>query len=89
MTSKLLEGFEVNVEDKAFSAEMLQSAKQNYARFYEVEVDAVTIIKLEATPLQTAGWAYVKVLDYEEIERSRLAELDRVPLTAKCWAFDT
>ena len=83
MKSKLLESFEVNVEDEAFSAEILQSAKQSYARFYEVSVDAVTIIKLEATSLQTAGWAYVRVSDNDEIETSRLADLDRVPLTAK------
>ena len=37
-----LEGFEGNVEDEALSAEILQSAEQSYARFYEVEVDAVT-----------------------------------------------
>ena len=58
-------------------------------RFYEVQVHAATVIKLVATPLQPVGWAYFKVIDYEEIERSRLAELDRVQLTAKCWAFDT
>ena len=69
--------------------EIRQSAKQNYARFYEMEVDAVTIFKLEATSLQTAGWAYVEVLDYDEIERLRLAQLDRDPITANCWAFDT
>ena len=53
MKSKLLEGFEVNVDDEAFSAGILQLAKQNYARFYAVEVNAVTVIKLEATSLQT------------------------------------
>ena len=28
-------------------------------------------------------------MHYEEIEKSWLAELNRVPLTAKCWSFDT
>ena len=79
----------MNVEDKAFSTQKLQSAKQNYVKFYEVNVDDVTITNLKATSLQTAGWAYVSFSDYDEIERSRLAELDRVPLTAKRWAFDT
>ena len=50
---------------------IFQLAKESCARFYEVEVDAVTVILLEATSLQTVGWAYFKVMDYEEIERSR------------------
>ena len=44
--SKLLEGFEVDVGYEPFSAQILQLAKQNYARHYEVDVEVVTIRKL-------------------------------------------
>ena len=75
---------EYQFAEQQYPAEILQLARANFGRFYNVSAEKIDDAVIAASSLGVDGWADTTVRKYEDIDRDRD---ERELATGCCWSF--